>query len=85
MDFHAVGVAAATTIAATHTSRYLAGHPGVGPGSGAAPTHGFEIAFYVLASIAAIGAVLTALLVESTPELPETASEIDEAALDAAA
>ena len=45
----AIGVAAATTIAATYTSRYS--HPiRAQPPSGAALTHGFSIAFYVLAA-----------------------------------
>jgi hypothetical protein len=34
-------------------------------------THGFEIAFYVLAAIALAGAVLSALLLESRPAAPE--------------
>ena len=49
----AIGVAAATTIAATYTSRYLAAHPGANPVGGAALTHGFAIAFYALAAVAA--------------------------------
>jgi hypothetical protein len=63
----AVGVAAATTIATTFASRYVESHPGVSPLSGAALTHGFQIAFYALAATAAIGAVLAALLIESQP------------------
>ena len=51
----AIGVAAATTIAATYTSHYLAAHPGRAPTGGAALTHGFSIAFYVLAAVAAAG------------------------------
>jgi MFS family permease len=65
----AVGVAAATTIAATYTSHYVGSHPGASAFSGAALTHGFEIAFYVLAAVAAAGAVLSALIVESKPRL----------------
>ena len=56
----AIGVAAATTIAATYTSHYLAAHPGVAPTSGAALTHGFGIAFYVLAAVAAVAAIARA-------------------------
>jgi EmrB/QacA subfamily drug resistance transporter len=85
----AIGVAAATTIAATFTSRFVDSHVGVTASSGAALTHGFEIAFYVLAGLAAAGAVLSALLVESHPE---TVAEVeiqteptDEVALDVAA
>ena len=60
----AIGVAAATTIATTFTSRYVDVHPGTTAFSGGALTHGFQIAFYVLAGIAALGATLAALLVE---------------------
>jgi hypothetical protein len=40
-------------------------HPGVSALSGGALTHGFQITFYVLAGIAAAGAVLAATLTES--------------------
>lgn len=49
---------------ATYTSRYLDNHPGAGASS-AGLVHGFEIAFYALAAVAAAGAVLSALLVQS--------------------
>src|SRR6266849_969143 len=58
----AIGVAAATTIATTFTSHYVKAHAGTNAFSGAALTHGFEIAFYVLAAVAGLGAVLSALL-----------------------
>jgi EmrB/QacA subfamily drug resistance transporter len=61
----AIGVAAATTIAATATSNFVAAHPGASPASGAALTHGFSVAFYVLAAVAAAAAIASALLVES--------------------
>jgi EmrB/QacA subfamily drug resistance transporter len=80
----AIGVAAATTIAATYTSRYVGAHAGASPAGGAALTHGFEIAFYVLAAVAAAGAVLAALLIESKPVLAEDV-EPDELVLRAAA
>jgi EmrB/QacA subfamily drug resistance transporter len=63
----AIGVAAATTIAATFTSRYLDVHGGASSAD-AALTHGFAIAFYVLAAVAALAAVLCALIVESKPQ-----------------
>jgi EmrB/QacA subfamily drug resistance transporter len=72
----AVGVALATTIATTFTSRYLDAHVGASPVGGAALTHGFEIAFYVLAGLAGLGALLAALMLESQPirsELESTA------------
>jgi len=67
----AIGVAAATTIATTFTTRYVDVHAGATPLGGAALTHGFAIAFYALAAIAALGAVAAAVLVESNPAMPE--------------
>ena len=81
----AIGVAAATTIATTFTSRYVDVHPGATAFSGGALTHGFQIAFYVLAGIAALGAVLAALLVEpSRPAAEVQTVEEPELALEAA-
>jgi hypothetical protein len=62
-------VAAATTIAATSTSNYLAAHPGAAPAGGHALTHGFNVAFVVLAAVAAAAAIASALLVESKSRL----------------
>jgi MFS family permease len=67
----AIGVAAATTIATTFTTHYVDAHAGASPLGGAALTHGFGIAFYVLAALAALGAVLAAVLIESNPAAPE--------------
>jgi EmrB/QacA subfamily drug resistance transporter len=74
----AIGVAAATTIATTFTAHYLNGHPGATAFSGSALTHGFQIAFYALAAVAGLGALLAALLLEPRPRLPEL-EFIDEA------
>jgi EmrB/QacA subfamily drug resistance transporter len=63
----AIGVAVAVTIATTFTNRFVDVHPGATPLGGSALTHGFAIAFYVLAAIAAFGAVLAAVLIESNP------------------
>jgi EmrB/QacA subfamily drug resistance transporter len=67
----AIGVAAATTIATTFTSHYVNAHAGATALSGPALTHGFQIAFYVLAAIAAVGAVVAAALVEGKPAEPQ--------------
>jgi MFS family permease len=67
----AIGVALATTIATTVTSHYVQGHPGTTAMTGAALTHGFAVAFYVLAGLAALGAILAAVMLESRPEQPE--------------
>ena len=67
----AIGVALATTIATTVTSHYVAGHPGTTAMTEAALTHGFAIAFYVLAGLAALGAILAAVMLESKPAQAE--------------
>jgi hypothetical protein len=62
------------------------GHPGTTSLSGSALTHGFDVAFYVLASLAVVGALIAALFVESRPrradvaELPERVTALQEAA-----
>jgi hypothetical protein len=81
----AIGVAAATTIATTFTSHYVHAHPGASALGAGALTHGFEITFYVLAAVAAVGAVLSFLLIESKPPVAqEIPVELDELALEAA-
>ena len=72
----AIGVAIATTIATTFTTHYLNAHAGASPLGGAALTHGFQVAFYVLAGIAAAGAILAAMLLE-----PKTAQPTETIAL----
>jgi EmrB/QacA subfamily drug resistance transporter len=69
----AIGVAAATTIATTFTSHYVSSHVGASAFGGAALTHGFGIAFYALAGVAAAGAVLSWLLIEPHVAAPEVA------------
>ena len=78
----AIGVAAATTVAATSTSRYLGTHPGA---TTAALTHGFGIAFYVLAGVAAVAAILSALVIDSGRPSAVEHAELEEVALEAAA
>jgi len=73
----AIGVAVATTIATTFTAHYVHAHPGASPLGATALTHGFAIAFYALAAIAAVGALVAVLLTESTP--PVAAEEPTEA------
>ena len=81
----AIGLAAATTIATTYTTHYVDTHPGSTAFSGAALTHGFEIAFYVLTGLALLGAALAAAFIESKPELPEAEVVDAEVAMEAAA
>jgi EmrB/QacA subfamily drug resistance transporter len=81
----AIGVALATTIATTFTSRWVDSHPGTSASGGAALTHGFAITFYALAAIAVLGAIVAAVLIEPRSQIVEAVS-LDEAdlALDAA-
>src|SRR5437762_11420691 len=67
----AIGVAVATTVATTFTARFVDAHAGTSAFSGSALTHGFQIAFYVLAALAALGAVLSAAMLETRPAAPE--------------
>ena len=61
----AIGVAIATTIATTYTEplRHTA-TPAPARSIAAALTHGFQIAFYVLAALAALAAVVSAVMIE---------------------
>src|SRR3954454_6370714 len=79
----AIGTAAVTTIAATATANWLTAHAGA-PADGAALTHGFATAFYVLAAVAAAGAVISALLVESHPATQAATATPGEAVPEAA-
>ena len=79
----AIGVAAATTVAATSTSSYLGAHPGAA--AGVALTHGFASAFWVLAGIAALAAVVAAVVVESKPAMASAEPEPEELVLEQAA
>jgi EmrB/QacA subfamily drug resistance transporter len=67
----AIGVAVATTVATTYTNHFVSAHPGSSALGANALTHGFQIAFYVLAALAALGALLAALMVESKPAAAE--------------
>jgi EmrB/QacA subfamily drug resistance transporter len=63
----AIGVAIATTVATTLTAHFVSAHSGSSATAGAALTHGFQGAFYVLAGIAAAGALFSSLLLERQP------------------
>jgi hypothetical protein len=53
------------------TANYVDVHPGTNALSGGALTHGFQAAFYVLAGIAVLGAVVAAVLTESRARVAE--------------
>ena len=72
----AIGVAIATTVATTFTAHFVDAHAGSSALSGAALTHGFQVAFYVLAGIAAAGAVIAAIMLERRPA--QTAEAVTE-------
>src|SRR5262249_18469062 len=80
----AIGVAVATTLATTFTNHYVSAHPGTSYFAGGALTHGFQISFYVLAAIAAAGAVAAAVLTESRPPAAEPVPVEAEALAEAA-
>jgi EmrB/QacA subfamily drug resistance transporter len=81
----AVGVAAATTISATYTRHYVSGHPGASALGGPALTHGFAIAFYVLAAVTIAAALISAVVVEShTAPVEDTETVVTEPLLEAA-
>jgi MFS family permease len=69
----AIGVAVATTVATTFTAHYVNAHPGTGSFDPAALTHGFQIAFYALAGMAAVGALIAAIMLERKPAEAEDA------------
>jgi hypothetical protein len=51
--------------------------------SGAVLTHGFQVAFYVLAATAAVGAGLAALLIEPQPAQVAPKPDVGDAVLEA--
>jgi EmrB/QacA subfamily drug resistance transporter len=82
----AIGVAIATTVATTFTEHFVTSHPGSSPLGADALTHGFQIAFFVLAALALLGALAAALLVEPMPKTAQVeAIEEHELALEGAA
>ena len=81
----AIGVALATTVATTFTARYVDSHNGVDAFSAPALTHGFQMGFYALAALAAVGTVLSAVMLESNPAEAEPEFAGEPAELEAAA
>jgi EmrB/QacA subfamily drug resistance transporter len=73
----AIGLATASTIATSFTTRYVDSHAGASPLGGQALTYGFQITFYVLAGLAALAAVLAATMIESQPAATAEVVELD--------
>src|SRR5919198_5746820 len=59
----AIGLAAASAIAATSTSNYVGSHGTVAVSSGAALDHGFQTALYTLTGVLVLGALVAVTLV----------------------
>jgi EmrB/QacA subfamily drug resistance transporter len=81
----AIGLAAASTIATSFTSRYVDSHAGATALGGSALTYGFQITFYVLAGVAALAAVLAATMIESRPSASAEVVELDATPVEEAA
>jgi hypothetical protein len=72
-------VALATTIATTLTTHYVASHSGTTALSPDALTYGFSVAFYVLAGLAALGALVAAVFIQDKPaaEVSQPVGEVE--------
>jgi EmrB/QacA subfamily drug resistance transporter len=81
----AIGLATASTIATSFTSRYVDSHAGATALGGSALTYGFQITFYVLAGVAALAAVLAATMIESRPSATAEVVELDATPVEEAA
>ena len=77
----AVGLAAVSTIATTYTRHYVQGHPGATLASAGALTHGFQTAFYVLAGLAVLGALISGTQIRPAAPRPVEAEVESEPAL----
>jgi EmrB/QacA subfamily drug resistance transporter len=73
----AIGLAAASAIAATSTSAYLQTRPGLTPRSAVALDHGFQSGLYALTAALLVGALIAVTLLR-TPAAPEV-EEVPEA------
>ncbi|HKY12916.1 MAG TPA: MFS transporter [Gaiellaceae bacterium] len=75
----AVGLAAVSTIATTFTNDYVDSHAeSTSSSSAAALTHGFESSFYLLATLAVVGALIAATLIRPQPPPMEIEPSHDE-------
>jgi EmrB/QacA subfamily drug resistance transporter len=81
----AIGLATASTIATSFTSRYVDSHAGATALGGSALTYGFQITFYVLAGVAALAAVLAATMIESPTSATADVVELDATPIEEAA
>jgi EmrB/QacA subfamily drug resistance transporter len=63
----AIGLAAASAIAATSTGNYADAHAGITASSGVALDHGFQTALYALTGLLLVGALIAISFVRSAP------------------
>ncbi len=73
----AIGLAAASAVAATSTSRYVDAHARVTAANSAALDHGFQTALYVLMGLLLAGALITFTFVRSAPAPSPQAQPVD--------
>jgi EmrB/QacA subfamily drug resistance transporter len=63
----AIGIAAASAIAATSTGHFVSSHPGVAASSAVALDHGFQTGLYALLGLLLVGALVAGTLVRPAP------------------
>ncbi len=73
----AIGLAAASAIAATSTSQYVDAHSAVTASSPVALDHGFQTALYALTGLLLLGALIAITLVKSVPAQTAFAAPVD--------
>jgi hypothetical protein len=73
----AIGLAAASAIAAGSTSHYVHSHSAVTASSGVALDHGFRTALYALTGLLLLGALIAVTLVKSSPAARAQAGPMD--------
>jgi EmrB/QacA subfamily drug resistance transporter len=77
----AIGLAAASAIAATSTSNYVHAHAAVGASSGVALDHGFQTALYALTGLLILGALVAITLVKPAPAPRARARQVEDGAV----
>jgi EmrB/QacA subfamily drug resistance transporter len=73
----AIGLAAASTIAAASTSRYVDAHGALSASSAAALDHGFQTALYALTGLLLLGALIAVTLVRPAPAVSAEPGPLD--------
>jgi EmrB/QacA subfamily drug resistance transporter len=76
----AIGLAAASAVAATSTSNYVNTHAGVSATSAVALDHGFQTALYVLTGMLLLGAFIALTVIRTAPP-PTAEAQVEDEAL----